>query len=98
MAPLASLLRWLGRSGKRIAITAVGFTVLVAGLVMMVAPGPGIAAIVLGLAILATEYVWAQRALHRAKQRGEQAAGFVRSKIRKPNATPPGGTPDQTPP
>ncbi|MEO5874526.1 MAG: PGPGW domain-containing protein [Streptosporangiaceae bacterium] len=45
----------------------VGFLVLLAGLIMMVAPGPGILGIVAGLAILATEFAWARGALDRAK-------------------------------
>ncbi|MFD0691968.1 PGPGW domain-containing protein [Actinomadura fibrosa] len=57
----------------RVGVFTVGLTVLVGGLVMMVTPGPGIVAIVLGLAILATEFAWAQRALHRAKAAAERA-------------------------
>nr|BFE28003.1 hypothetical protein GCM10010200_002540 [Actinomadura rugatobispora] len=57
----------------RIGVFTVGATVLVGGLVMMVAPGPGILGIIVGLAILATEFAWAQRALHRAKQAAEKA-------------------------
>lgn len=57
----------------RIGVFTVGATVLAGGLVMMVTPGPGIVAIVLGLAILATEFAWAQRALSRAKQAAERA-------------------------
>lgn len=57
----------------RIGVFTVGVTILVAGLVMMVAPGPGILGIIIGLAILATEFAWAQRALHRAKEAAEKA-------------------------
>ena len=57
----------------RIGVFTVGATVLIGGLVMMVTPGPGIVGIVVGLAILATEFAWAQRALHRAKQAAERA-------------------------
>lgn len=57
----------------QIGVFTVGATVLVAGLVMMIAPGPGILGIVVGLAILATEFTWAQRALHRAKQAADKA-------------------------
>ncbi|MFF5262880.1 PGPGW domain-containing protein [Actinomadura viridis] len=57
----------------RIGVFTVGVTVLAGGLVMMVAPGPGILGIVVGLAILATEFAWAQRALHHAKQAAEKA-------------------------
>jgi uncharacterized protein (TIGR02611 family) len=72
--PLSAIVRFIGRSGKRIAVTVAGFTVLLAGLVMMVTPGPGILAIVAGLAILATEYAWAEHMLDRAKKRAGQAA------------------------
>jgi uncharacterized protein (TIGR02611 family) len=57
----------------RIAVFTVGATVLLAGLVMMVTPGPGWAAIFVGLAILATEFAWAQRALSGAKRAAEKA-------------------------
>ena len=48
---------------KRFAATLVGSALLVLGAAMMVLPGPGILVIVAGLAVLATEYVWAQRAV-----------------------------------
>jgi uncharacterized protein (TIGR02611 family) len=72
--PLSAIVRFIGRSGKRIAVTIAGFTVLLAGIVMMVTPGPGILAIFAGLAILATEYAWAEHALDKAKKRAGQAA------------------------
>ncbi|TYK44587.1 TIGR02611 family protein [Actinomadura decatromicini] len=57
----------------RAGVFAVGATVLIGGLVMMVTPGPGLLGIVIGLAILATEFAWAQRALHRAKTAADRA-------------------------
>ncbi|WP_067485392.1 PGPGW domain-containing protein [Actinomadura hibisca] len=57
----------------RLGVFTVGATVLAGGLVMMVAPGPGILGIIVGLAILATEFAWAQRALHHARQAAERA-------------------------
>lgn len=57
----------------QIGVFTVGATVLVAGLVMMVTPGPGWLAIFVGLAILATEFAWAQSALHKAKRAAEKA-------------------------
>ncbi len=57
----------------RVGVFAVGATVLIGGLVMMVTPGPGLLGIVIGLAILATEFAWAQRALHRAKTAADRA-------------------------
>lgn len=52
----------------RIGIFVVGWVTVIAGLLMMVLPGPGIAAVVVGFAILATEFVWARRALWRARR------------------------------
>ena len=40
-----------------------GFVVLGAGVAMLALPGPGLIVIILGLAILATEFAWAERAL-----------------------------------
>ena len=70
LQPVSAIIRWVGRSGKRIAVTVVGLVVLVAGVIMMVTPGPGVLAIVAGLAILATEWAWAERALDRAQAGG----------------------------
>ena len=69
--PLSAILRFISRSGKRIAVTVVGFAVLLAGIVMMVTPGPGIVVILAGLAILASEWAWAERALDKAKESGK---------------------------
>ncbi len=52
---------------KRFAVTILGVALLVVGVVLMILPGPGILLIVAGLAVLATEYVWARRLLVKAK-------------------------------
>jgi tellurite resistance protein TerC len=52
---------------KRIIITIIGFTVLIIGMAMIVLPGPAIIVIPLGLAILASEFLWARRLLKRIK-------------------------------
>ncbi len=44
---------------------------------MLFTPGPGLAAIVLGLTMLALEFTWAERALERTIDRAEQAADQV---------------------
>ncbi len=48
----------------------IGFTLLLAGVVMLVTPGPGWVTIALGLAVLAAEFVWARRLLNRLKEQG----------------------------
>lgn len=57
----------------KVVITTVGSLVILAGLVMMVTPGPGIVGIIVGLAILSTEYEWAGRWLAKAKEKAHDA-------------------------
>ena len=52
---------------RRIIAAVVGGTVLLFGIIMIVLPGPAVLVIPLGLAILATEFVWARHLLHKAK-------------------------------
>jgi uncharacterized protein (TIGR02611 family) len=57
---------------KRFLKILVGFTLLLLGVVMIVTPGPGWLMILLALGILAAEFVWAKRLLHRLKEEGER--------------------------
>lgn len=57
----------------KIVITVVGSAVLTAGLIMMVTPGPGLVGIAAGLAILSTEWDWADRWLQAARRKLEEA-------------------------
>ncbi len=75
--PVGVTIRFLMKNGKRIAITAVGATLVLVGLVMLVLPGPGILLVIAGLAVLASEYVWAQRMLNYAKRKGQEAKDRV---------------------
>jgi len=70
-------LRWISRNTKRLAVFLLGAAVLGAGAAMLVLPGPGIVVILVGLAILASEFVWAERALDRATGTAAAAAGKV---------------------
>jgi len=75
--PFRVTVLFMVRNGKRIAVTVAGLVLFLAGLAMMVLPGPGILVILAGLAVLATEYVWAQRMLNYAKDKAEQAKNKV---------------------
>lgn len=56
----------------RAAVVLVGFVVVLAGLAMIPLPGPGLLVTAAGLAVLALEFVWAERLLERAiDQMGE---------------------------
>jgi tellurite resistance protein TerC len=65
------------RQARRIIVALIGFTVLLAGTVMIVTPGPGWLVIVLGLSILSAEFVWARRWLRRIKKTGSDLARTV---------------------
>ena len=71
-------MRWVGRNSKRVAITIVGFVLVLGGIVLLPLPGPGMLIIIAGLAVLGTEYMWARRALELAKEKARQAAAKVR--------------------
>jgi hypothetical protein len=54
---------------RRIARVVGGWTLLGVGGALLVLPGPGLLVIAAGLALLATEYEWAARLLHKVKAR-----------------------------
>lgn len=58
----------------KVVVTVAGVVVMLAGVVMMVTPGPGIVALILGLAILSTEWRWADRWLDAARAYAKKAA------------------------
>ena len=51
----------------RIVVGVVGLIIVVIGLIMVPFPGPGWAVVFLGLVVWATEFVWAERLLQRAR-------------------------------
>ncbi|HET6774637.1 MAG TPA: PGPGW domain-containing protein [Acidimicrobiales bacterium] len=81
MHSFGTLMRFIWRSSKRAAVFVAGVALLVVGLIMFVTPGPGIVLVVAGLAVLATEFAWAEHLLDKAK---EQAAKAGRSAQRLP--------------
>jgi uncharacterized protein (TIGR02611 family) len=90
--PFGVTARFIMKNGKRLAVSVAGFALVAVGLVLMVLPGPGVLFIIAGLAVLATEYVWAQRALNFAKAKAEQAKNKVLR--RNGQAGPPADDPE----
>jgi uncharacterized protein (TIGR02611 family) len=80
---VASVLQFIWRSTKRIVVVVVGAALLLGGLVMLVTPGPGLLLIIAGLAVLATEFVWAEHMLDKAKSRAASTAKRVRGRARR---------------
>jgi hypothetical protein len=71
--------RWVGRSGKRVGVALLGGTLLAGGVALLVLPGPGLLLIIAGLAVLATEFAWAQVALEKAREKALQAKEAAKS-------------------
>jgi uncharacterized protein (TIGR02611 family) len=61
--------RRVPRPARQVCVAVLGTGVLVAGVAMVVLPGPAVLVIPLGFAILATEFPWARKLLDRAKAR-----------------------------
>ena len=53
---------------RRIAVLAVGSTVLGIGVIMIVTPGPAVVVIPIGLAILGAEFAWARIWLRKLRE------------------------------
>jgi len=68
---------------KSLARNIAGFTLLVAGSLMLALPGPGWVTIALGLALLAPDFAWARRALDRIKEAGEKGAEMSRGWLQR---------------
>ena len=75
------VLRFVGRSSRRVAVSLVGAALVAAGLAMLVLPGPGLLVIVAGFAVLGTEYAWAAAALERTRRTATRAGQAARSGV-----------------
>ena len=67
---------------RRLIVAVVGFTLLLGGVALIFLPGPAIIVIPLGLAVLASEFVWARLLLERVKSHFPASAKKVASKAR----------------
>lgn len=67
---------------RRLIVLLVGLSVLLVGLAMIVLPGPAFIVIPAGLAILATEFIWARRLLKRLRSELENAGTAIRNRWR----------------
>jgi uncharacterized protein (TIGR02611 family) len=65
---------------KRVLRIVVGFTLLLIGVLLLVGPGPGWLVILLGLGLLAAEFVWARRLLDSMKEKAVRVRNFVFSR------------------
>jgi tellurite resistance protein TerC len=72
---LDSLTRTTLKAARKLIVLVLGATVLVIGAALVVLPGPAMLVIPAGLAILATEFVWARRLLQRLRNQVRSLVG-----------------------
>jgi uncharacterized protein (TIGR02611 family) len=81
------VIRWIGRNGKRVGVSVVGSVLILVGIAGLALPVlPGWLLIIAGLAVLSTEYAWAERALDAAKRKAKAAAKKARATVKKRRA------------
>lgn len=56
------------KAARRIVVAVLGVSVLAIGIVMIVAPGPALIVIPIGLAILSAEFAWARLWLRKVRR------------------------------
>lgn len=71
------------KRARRVVIFVVGVTVVLIGLALLVLPGPAFVVIPTGLAILASEFVWARRLLRKARSKSLQIGHSVFSRAHR---------------
>ena len=64
-------------------MAVVGGTILLVGVLLLVLPGPGVLVLLIGLAVLGSEFVWARRLILRARELGRQGHDYVKSVVFK---------------
>ena len=78
MAYTTDMKKHIGNYTKRILVGIIGGLVVLIGIVAIPYPGPGWLIVFAGLAILATEFDWAQRLLDKARARYDGWATWLR--------------------
>jgi len=76
--PNSTIARALVKGARLVSVTVVGFAVVIAGIVLLFLPGPGLLVVIAGLALLATEFAWARRLLTLAREQARRINDRVR--------------------
>ena len=71
---------------KKIIVAVTGTIVTLIGVAMIVLPGPAFIVIPAGLAILATEFEWAEKLLHKVKEKFKEQIEKVKKKTHHGNS------------
>lgn len=82
---LGTFVLWMCVQARRVIVFVIGSTVLLIGIAMILLPGPATIVIPVGLAILATEFVWARRWLKFAKRQIDAVTAKAMEKLQRGN-------------
>ena len=66
-----------GSTAKTVVVAIAGGVVTLAGIALLVLPGPGFILVAAGLAILATQFAWARKPLDYAKEKGKEGVDEI---------------------
>lgn len=88
-ARVATTWRGMPRPMRVLMAATGGVTLIAAGAVMLVLPGPGLLVIAMGVALLATEFAWAQHLMHHGRRHARRLAVTAKSVVRRPQAQAP---------
>ena len=65
----------------KVILAVIGTTVVLIGIALIILPGPAFIVIPIGLAILASEFIWARRVVKRGRIFVKRARRAVKSKV-----------------
>jgi uncharacterized protein (TIGR02611 family) len=83
MSLIDTLTNIVKRHGKRAGIFVVGWVIVLAGIAMLVLPGPGLLVIIAGLSVLGIEFAWAAKLRDQAKDKAKAATEKAKSAMRR---------------
>mgnify|MGYP006098988569 FL=1 len=68
---------------RKLVIFLIGISIVLIGCVLFFTPGPAIIVIPVGLAVLATEFIWAKKLLKKFKETASSITQSTKDAIRK---------------
>jgi tellurite resistance protein TerC len=68
---------------RKMVVFLIGISIVLIGCVLFFTPGPAIIVIPVGLAVLATEFIWAKKLLKKFKETTSSIAQSTKDAIRK---------------
>jgi tellurite resistance protein TerC len=68
---------------RKLVVFLIGISIVLIGCVLFFTPGPAIIVIPVGLAVLATEFIWAKKLLKKFKETTSSIAQSTKDAIRK---------------